>query len=91
MMMGLPEPNLHRGYSDQKRSYFKGLSSAIFKNLKELEAEFDFKHLILQQRQLDKKLVMDGIQQRIDHFNNALINFSQNPQPPLPGGAMVLP
>jgi hypothetical protein len=45
-MMGLAEPNLNRGYSDQKRTYFKGLSSAIFKNLRDLEAEFDFKNLI---------------------------------------------
>lgn len=76
MMVGLQEPNLNRGYSDQKRSYFKGLSSVIFKNMQELEAEFDFKNLIQQQRQLEKKRVMDEIQQRIESFNNALMSFN---------------
>jgi hypothetical protein len=36
-------PILRRGYSDQKRHYFKELSSIIFKNLRELESGFDFK------------------------------------------------
>ena len=39
-------PELTRGYSEQKRCYFKGLSSVIFNHLQRLEKDFDFKHLI---------------------------------------------
>jgi len=42
MMSGLQQPDLSRGYSEQKRSYFKGLSSIILKTFLTLEQEFDF-------------------------------------------------
>lgn len=47
-------PKLQRGYSDQKRHYFKELSRIIFKNIRDLESNFDFKKLIERQKEIEK-------------------------------------
>jgi hypothetical protein len=78
MMEGLTAPpELNRGYSEQKRDYFKGLSSIIFSNLELLEVEFDFKKLIQEQKEIERRKVMSLIEQRIENFNQAMINFNQ--------------
>jgi hypothetical protein len=54
-------PSLSRGYSEQKRQVFKGLSSVIFKELIALEKEFDFNKHIEAQREMERKKALDLI------------------------------
>ncbi len=61
MMEGLQQPGLLRGYSDQKRHYFKGLSSLIFRHFRKLEADFDFRRLIQEQKEIQKQKVLEEI------------------------------
>ncbi|CDW75624.1 UNKNOWN [Stylonychia lemnae] len=73
-------PELNRGYSDQKKQYQKAFRAMIFSAFIKTELEFDFKNMILKQRQEEKRRMVEQINQRINNFNFALQQHNRQDQ-----------